>query len=235
MLLTAFPSWMEVKFRVLGGDMSYAADVDVVMIAYEGAETATELLQLAQLVAVRQVVQQRVRMYTDTDLATLVRLERDAEALSHARLRTDLREKFTGLMMIHTVQWERGRSEGRLLGEVLETARAIEDTDMRTEALRTVAASLAQAGQSTPALEAARSIEAVSARTEALSQVAASLAQAGRAEEARCPFRKSCASMFWARQRVKSWPCSLHVMLSLLHDKDIAHARAYCAPGISAL
>jgi site-specific recombinase XerC len=51
----------------------------------------------------------------------------------------------------------------------------------------------------------------------------------------RCPFRKSCASMFWARQRVKSWPCSLHVMLSLLHDKDIAHARAYCAPGISAL
>jgi len=52
---------------------------------------------------------------------------------------------------------------------------------------------------------------------------------------ARCPFRKSCASMFWARQRVKSWPCSLHVMLSLLHDKDIAHARAYCAPGISAL
>ena len=28
----------------------------------------------------------------------------------------------------------------------------------------------------------------------------------------RCPFRKSCASMFWARQRVKSWACALHVV-----------------------
>src|SRR3989440_6874506 len=32
----------------------------------------------------------------------------------------------------------------------------------------------------------------------------------------RCPFRKSCASMFWARQGVKSWAGSPHVALSLL-------------------
>ena len=31
-------------------------------------------------------------------------------------------------------------------------------------------------------------------------------------DQARCPFRKSCASMFWARQRVKSWACALHVV-----------------------
>jgi membrane associated rhomboid family serine protease len=49
---------------------------------------------------------------------------------------------------------------------------------------------------------------------------------------ARCPFRKSCASIFWARQRVNSWACSPHVALSLLHDKDIDHARAYCVPGL---
>jgi len=29
---------------------------------------------------------------------------------------------------------------------------------------------------------------------------------------ARCPFRKSCASGFWAHQRVKSWACVLHVV-----------------------
>ena len=28
----------------------------------------------------------------------------------------------------------------------------------------------------------------------------------------RCPFRKFCASMFGARQRVKSWACALHVV-----------------------
>jgi hypothetical protein len=49
---------------------------------------------------------------------------------------------------------------------------------------------------------------------------------------ARCPFRKSCASIFWARQRVKSWACSPHVVLTLLHDKDLDHARASCMPGI---
>src|SRR5205823_5493222 len=34
----------------------------------------------------------------------------------------------------------------------------------------------------------------------------------------RCPFRKSCASMFWARQGVKSWAGSPHVALSLLYE-----------------
>ena len=28
----------------------------------------------------------------------------------------------------------------------------------------------------------------------------------------RCPFRKSCASRFGARQQVKSWACALHVV-----------------------
>jgi hypothetical protein len=51
-------------------------------------------------------------------------------------------------------------------------------------------------------------------------------------EGPRCPFRKSCASIFWARQRVKSWACSPHVVLTLLHDKDLDHARASCMPGI---
>jgi len=34
----------------------------------------------------------------------------------------------------------------------------------------------------------------------------------------RCPFRKSCASMFWARQGVNSWAGSPHVALSLLYE-----------------
>jgi hypothetical protein len=33
-----------------------------------------------------------------------------------------------------------------------------------------------------------------------------------------CPFRKSCASMFWARQGVKSGAGSPHVALSLLYE-----------------
>ena len=96
-LLTGSPSWMEAKFFVLGSDMSYAADVDLTMTAFEGAADSKGLLQLAQLVAARQVVQQRVSLYTDTDLETLVWLGRDAEAVSHARLRRDLRAKCSRL------------------------------------------------------------------------------------------------------------------------------------------
>src|SRR5262249_39196374 len=117
---------MEAKFHVLSSDISYAADVDLAMTAYKGAKTPTELLQLAQLVAARQVIQQRVRVYTDTDLETLVWLGRDAEAVSHARLRSDLPAKATGLRIIHDAQWKRGHAEGKLLVEALEVARAIE-------------------------------------------------------------------------------------------------------------
>src|SRR5262245_22224998 len=48
----------------------------------------------------------------------------------------------------------------------------------------------------------------------------------------RCPFRKSCASMFWARQGVQSWPGAPHVALSLLYAKDMDHACTYGVPGI---
>ena len=37
-------------------------------------------------------------------------------------------------------------------------------------------------------------------------------------KDTRCPFRKSCASMFWARQGVNSWAGSPHVALSLLYE-----------------
>src|SRR5262249_52410349 len=110
-LLTASSAWLEAKFLALNGDISYAADVNLAMTAYEGAVTATELLQLAQLVVARQVVQQRVRIYTDIDLETLVFLRRDEEAVSYARLRPDLRAKATGLMIIHHTQWQSGYAE----------------------------------------------------------------------------------------------------------------------------
>ena len=41
---------------------------------------------------------------------------------------------------------------------------------------------------------------------------------AGALKKTRCPFRKSCASMFWARQGVKSWAGSPPVALSLLDE-----------------
>ena len=91
---------------MLGGYISYAAGGDLAITVFEGATTATELLQLAQLVAARKAVQQRVSLYTDMDLETLVWLGRDAEALSHVRLRPDQREKCAGLMIVHAVQRE---------------------------------------------------------------------------------------------------------------------------------
>jgi hypothetical protein len=178
-LLTASPAWMEAKYQALSGDMSYAADVDVALTAWEGAATTPALVQLAQLSAVRHVVQQRVSVYTNTDLETLVWLGRDAEALSHARLRPDPREKSLGLLRIHAVQRAQNRAEGRVLVEALEAARAIEDAELRAEALQAVAAALAQGGQGDLALEAVRAIEDAGLRAEALQAVAAALAQGG--------------------------------------------------------
>ena len=41
-----------------------------------------------------------------------------------------------------------------------------------------------------------------------------------------CPFRPSCASMFWARQGVQSWSGSPPVALSLLYNFDSTHCRS---------
>jgi hypothetical protein len=183
-LLTASPEWMEAKFTALSGDMSYAADLDLAIAAFEGLQAATELLLLAQLEAARQAVNQRVSIYTDTDLVTLVLLGRDSEALGHARLKPDPRERFRGLMIINDAQWGQDRAESRLLVETLDVARSIEDVGSRAYALGAVAASLAKAGLIEQALDVARSIEYKDKRAYALSDVAASLAQAGLIEQA---------------------------------------------------
>ena len=39
MVLMGSPAWMEVKSHALGGDMSYAMDVDWTMSAYEGSDS----------------------------------------------------------------------------------------------------------------------------------------------------------------------------------------------------
>ena len=164
-LLTASPAWMETKFIAHNGDMAYAADIDLALTAFERAATATELLQLAQLVAERNGPATGKSVHRH-ESETLVWLGRDAEALSHVRLRPNQREKCAGLMIVHAVQREHHRAEGQLLVEALATARSIEPVDESADALIAVGSALAQAGRMeearqtlTDAREVARAIE----------------------------------------------------------------------------
>jgi hypothetical protein len=191
-LLTGSPDWMEKKFVALGGHTSYVADLDLALETLGGPLTPEKVLLLAQLETARQVVHQWVRMYTDVDLRTLVLLGRDSEALSHASLRSDVVEKFRGLLVVGEAQRERGRSGERSLQKAQEATQGIKDASRRAEVLRAVASALAQAGREEEAKrsfieaqEAAQGIKDAYRRAEALQAAAVALAQAGHSHEAR--------------------------------------------------
>jgi Flp pilus assembly protein TadD len=194
-LLTASPDWMEAKFIACTGDVGYVADLELAIADFANPLEPTQLLMLIRLHTARQAVNQRVSRYSDTDLKTLVWLEREAEALSHARLRPDPKSKFYGLLTIHSNLQQKGQPNFALVNEALEVSQAIEDYvedyEEWSEVLSELAAALAQAGCEVEANtlfieaeEVAWVIEEDWRREWALSKLAAALAQAGRFIEA---------------------------------------------------
>jgi tetratricopeptide (TPR) repeat protein len=184
-LLTGSPDWMEAKFIACTGDWSYVADLDLVLRDFADPITDPDrLLILTRLYTAWQVVHARVSMYNDTDLKTLIGLGRNAEALSHARWRTEMKEKFDGLLAIYEALTVRGQTGFALLTEAEATARAIQDDDERAYALSKLAMTLAQAGRFHEARAAARPIQGDETRAHTLRALAAALAQVSRFDEA---------------------------------------------------
>lgn len=100
-LLIGSPDWMQRKFKDCQGDTAYVSDLNLALSTFCGSLTSAQLLLLAQLCTARQAISWRASSYSDTELQVLVQLNRQAEALSHVRLRADAEERFKGLLTIY--------------------------------------------------------------------------------------------------------------------------------------
>ncbi len=172
-LLTASPDWMEAKFRALLSDQSFVNDLEL------STRRTSDPLALVRLHTVRLVINDRASMYTDTDLKTLVWMNRRDEALGHARLREDAKKKFDSVMVVHNELRARGQTDLSLLDEALELARTVEGDS----ALGAVVNALAQLGRLDEAESVVRSIER-GKRVSGWYNLVVPLAEAGRIENA---------------------------------------------------
>ena len=119
-LLTQSPDWMEAKYIACIGDAAYVSDLQLAINDFTDPLTADELLILVQLHTARQLVNQRVSLYNNDDLITLVWLDREYEALNHARLRLDIEERFYGLITIYKSLYEKKTPKPEILDEIWE-------------------------------------------------------------------------------------------------------------------
>ncbi|MBE9001168.1 tetratricopeptide repeat protein [Nostoc sp. LEGE 12447] len=125
-LLTKSPDWMEAKYIACTGDAAYVADLELAISDFADPLEANQLLTLTQLQTARQVVNQRVTNYSDTDLATLVWLGRETEAVGYARLREFPESRFKGLLAVFKAEQKKGEGNYLLLKELKELALSIQ-------------------------------------------------------------------------------------------------------------
>jgi hypothetical protein len=188
-LLLSNPAWMEAKFRRLGDDTAYGADLALAISDYADPLDPAGLALLVQLHTARQVLHGRATLYEDTDLQTLVWLDRQSEALGSVRLRPEPAQVVTGLLAVYDVLRRRGQSTLALLGEALATARQVEGAKDQAQALIAVVRALLQARDRrvdevlAEAEAAARRIEEGQVRQRVLGDLAGLLVEQGRYDQ----------------------------------------------------
>lgn len=190
-LLVTDKKWMEVKSVRLMGDSSYVNDLEAAMGDLVGHLTPDEVLGLAQLCAARQIVDMRVNILTDLDLKVLVALKREAEALTHARLRSDYKTKFASLFFLYNLAKNAGRSTITLLTETEKIAWLIDDNTPRANAFSAIAKEYRNLGHSREAQtaldeaeKAARTIDNDYFRWKALGEIAYAYVESKKIAEA---------------------------------------------------
>ncbi|MFS0517803.1 hypothetical protein ACEYW6_24240 [Nostoc sp. UIC 10607] len=142
-LLTGSPEWMKAKSNNLG-NAAYVDDLELAINNFnDPLEEANQLVTLVKLYTALQVVNQRVSI---PNLKTLVWLGHKTEALSHARLMPDAKNKFDALMTIHNALKEKKQLDNNLLNEAEKIAEEIrEDSLNKAEALIELAVALIEA------------------------------------------------------------------------------------------
>lgn len=100
-LLTGTPAWMERKFKIYLGASSYMTDLEFALADLKDPLDIVSLHYCVRLHAARHAVNQWASQYVDDDIKVLVWLGRDAEAQSHARLRSRADERFNALLIVY--------------------------------------------------------------------------------------------------------------------------------------
>jgi hypothetical protein len=183
-LLVRNQDWMKTKRLHRYGDASFLNDLDLAISTLEDPLKPEELFHLIQLFTTKQVVYERIKVYYDIDLQTLVLLGREIEAATQARLRGDKKDCFDGLFTVYEAIPHLNFLKLSLLGEVITVARAIDNIKHRVEALLTMALHLAENCDDRAlqllreALTAAVKIEGDKSRPEALTNVAITVVRA---------------------------------------------------------
>ncbi|MEA3209825.1 MAG: hypothetical protein QOE70_2882 [Chthoniobacter sp.] len=155
-LLTASPAWLEAQFKACRGDTQFAADLELAL----ATPAAERPLARIALLAARQVIRRRVETYSDDDLETLVHLGRGAEALSHARLRSDPARRLRALVRLHRAGGAGMEPPPDLLGEGLAFAAQLAANEYESRvALAELSLALFEADRGAEALEIARRTE----------------------------------------------------------------------------
>lgn len=202
-LLTGSLEWMDAKFKACNGDAAYVDDLQLAINDndFAGSLLSEQLLIFIKLYTARQLIHQRVTTYDDTDLKTLVRLGREAEALNHAMLGSSPKSKFEALLTIHYTLQEKGKLDSNILNEAEKVTGTIIKNSDRIEALNRLAVALTKLKHDNKADEVfskARkdayniSENNIEQSSKLLTQLATSLAETGRNKEADNIFTKAC-------------------------------------------
>lgn len=115
-LLTGSPEWMRWKHRIVGGNLSFLADVELALAGFEDPTLPQDLTALTRIAAAQQVAL-KAASYPDSILIALARWGRIEEALRHARLRAQVKDKISGLLTIEKALRELGSPRPELLRE----------------------------------------------------------------------------------------------------------------------
>jgi hypothetical protein len=178
-LLTASPDWMTAQFAATRGDASYRRDLNRAMDIFPDPRSGTEFVAFTELRTALEVARQRAGVHTDSDLSTLVWLDREAEALGWARLRDDLPDRVRGLAAIAEAMHERARDAAPVISEGRQAAQAITDREARSGAFAALAAALTKAGRLVDAWSLTRGIDSLDGRASALARLGHAAARLG--------------------------------------------------------
>lgn len=135
-LLTSNTHWMNAKFTACRGDMSFLGDLELALSDFNDPLSAGDFITVSMLYAVRQVVGRRSDRYDDDDLRVLVRVGREEEAITQARVR-EPDQRIAGFIAIYRVLADLGRSDDRLIKEIGDLASAKPDAYARALSLYT--------------------------------------------------------------------------------------------------
>jgi hypothetical protein len=175
-LLTESQDWLQAQFAATRGDTSYRSDVLQAILLLGETKSIAEFQMLFALYTALQIVRQRSAVYGNEELQVLVYLGRKPEALSYARLRSDVADRALGLIAVATVNSESENVDFVLLNEAERMVRSIVDTKLRFKVLDALSTAFVQGRRLDDARRLAAEIDDPALRATAVSRIGLAVA-----------------------------------------------------------